>query len=156
MRGQDDTLRDKLEQARFQPSRHGWMLTPAQAEVYRAAGGGAAGRRAVLALLDGGSTELELHKAAWCAVYVNLCGKIGLLAPDLTDRALEEATASIDEYIGLGVRDGYDDRHETRIAQPPRPLDKEWRAELARRLDELGYDPHGHDRAERAMETGRE
>lgn len=74
MRGADDSVYDKLRENRFQWSRHAHLLSPDEQTVYQTAGGGAAGRRAVLAVASGSETEMELHRRAWIAVRLQLWG----------------------------------------------------------------------------------
>lgn len=75
MSGVTDTVQAKLRESRFQWSRHAHLLSPDEQSAYKAAGGGAAGRRAVLAIMAGSETELVLHKRAWIAVRMQLWGR---------------------------------------------------------------------------------
>src|SRR6185312_15491854 len=68
-------IRELLVENTYQPSRHSHLLSPDEAAAYRAAGGGAAGRRAVLALMDGDDPEIELHREAWIAARLLLTDK---------------------------------------------------------------------------------
>jgi hypothetical protein len=135
-------VRELLQAATFQPSRHSHLLTPEQSDAYRAAGGGAAGRRAVLAVMDGGSTELELHREAWIAV------RVLLTAPD--DAIVDVCAAARERYL-----EASGERH---VLPPPMGYGSsqhaEWASELEVRLHTTMRGVLARERPPRLQDVG--
>jgi hypothetical protein len=99
-----ESVYDKLRGNRFQWSRHSHLLPTDEQRAYQEAGGGAAGRRAVLTMAGGGTTELERLKAYWIARYRFEASR-ALRAVDRDRRAIDGSPAA------LAWSAGYDDAH---------------------------------------------
>jgi hypothetical protein len=114
-------IRTLLETNAYQPSRHSHLLTPEQLDAYRTAGGGHAGRRAALAIMDGGDPEIELHREAWVAAR--------LLLTDVDAEAIETHAEARERYL-----EASGERH---VPGPPMGLGsdqhREWERELRER-----------------------